>query len=55
MKIEIQGSIKRIGSRIDASDNLVQSIVLEIFGNIGDISKFMKEPLKIILKTEDEE
>jgi len=54
MQLEIKGSIKRIGSRIDVSDNMVQSLVLEVFGDLGDISKFMQEPLKIVLKSEDE-
>ena len=55
MQLEIKGSIKRIGSRIDVSDNLVNSIVLEIFGDIDDVSKFMKKPLRIVLLTEDED
>ena len=54
MQLEIKGSIKRIGSRIDASGDIVQSLVLEVFGDIGDVSKFLKETLKIVLLTEDE-
>jgi hypothetical protein len=53
MKIELSGSIKRIGSRLDVSNDVVNTIVLEIFGDMDKVSKILKCPLAITLETSE--
>jgi hypothetical protein len=53
MKIELSGSIKRIGSRLDVSNDVVNTIVLEIFGDMDKVSKILKCPLSITLETSE--
>lgn len=53
MKIELSGSIKRIGSRLDVSNDIVNTIVLEIYGDMDRVSKILKAPLQITLETSE--
>lgn len=52
MKVELTGSIRRIGSRIDASGDIVNTIILEIFGPVEELNSLMKESLLITLENE---
>jgi len=53
MKVELTGSIKRIGSRVDASGDVVNTLILEIFGPVEDLNKLMKCALMISLEEEN--
>jgi hypothetical protein len=53
MNVVLTGSIKRIGSRIDASGDVVNTLILEIFGPVEDLNKIMKCPLVISLEEEN--
>jgi hypothetical protein len=52
MKAELKGSIKRIGSRVDVNSDVVQTVVLEVFGNLENVSKMMQCPVNIIIESE---
>lgn len=56
MKCELTGSIKRIGARIDVSGDVVNTLILEIYGPESEISgmnSLLKCPLLITLEEED--
>lgn len=52
MTVELTGSIRRIGSRVDASGDVVNTLILEVFGPIEDLNDLMKCPLLIRLEEE---
>jgi len=52
MKAELKGSIKRIGSRVDVNSDVVQTVVLEVFGNLENVSKMMQCPVNITIESE---
>lgn len=48
--LNLTGSIKQIKSHINASDDAVQLLTLEVFGDFSGLHELMKKPLKISLE-----
>ena len=52
MRVDLTGTIRRVGSRVDASGDVVNTLILEVFGPMEDLNALMKCPLLISLEEE---
>lgn len=50
--IELKGHITQLKSRVNASGDTVQSLVLEVHGDFAALHALMQSPLTITLKTD---
>jgi hypothetical protein len=50
--IEVKGSITQLKSRINASGDTVQTLVLEVHGDFAALHALMQSPLAITLRTD---
>lgn len=51
--MELTGSLKQIKSRIDAADRRVNTITLEVFGDIPGLHGLMERALRIVLEEDN--
>lgn len=49
MTAELEWNISQLKSRIDHSSNVVTTITLTVYGDIGALQGLLQRPLKIIL------
>jgi len=50
--MELKGSISQLKSRVDASGDTVQTLVLTVHGDFAALHALMQSPLTITLKTD---
>ena len=49
--IELKGSIRRITIKRDRNEDLVKTVVLELFGAVEQLNELLDKPVKITVES----